>query len=178
MSGGLTVQGGIITGKSGALFQGANSSSTQTGAVVVQGGIGLFGDQWQRGDYIQVNGAFLSWHYITFTGTQTNTTATVQINWNDGTDVTSVYRANNNFVVNFFNCPETDVSYKVPMVIVHQTSTARSCTGVRIDGVLQNLEWLDASPHTGIANRTEKLQFNLIREVGTWTVLGSVSSFG
>jgi hypothetical protein len=64
------------------------------------------------------------------------------------------------------------------MVIINQTSTARSVTGVRIDGVLQQVDWLDATTHTGIANRVEKIQFNLIREVGTWTVLGSVQSFG
>jgi hypothetical protein len=178
MSTGLTVQGGVITGRTGASLQGANSTSTQTGALVIAGGIGLFGDVWQRGDYIQPGGAMLSWHYVTFTSTQTNTTATVQINWTDGTDVTSIYRANSNFVINWFNVPTTDVTYRSPMVIINQTSTARSVTGVRIDGVLQQVDWLDATTHTGVANRVEKLQFNLIREVGTWTVLGSVQSFG
>jgi hypothetical protein len=178
MNNGLTVQGGVITGRSGASLQGSNTTSTQTGALVVAGGIGLFGDIWQRGDFIQPGGAMLSWHYITFTGTQTNTTATVQINWNDGTDITSIYRANSNFVINWYNVPATDVTYKSPMVIINQTSTARSVTGVRIDGVIQQVDWLDASTHTGIANRIEKIQFNLIREVGTWTVLGSVQSFG
>jgi hypothetical protein len=181
MSTGLTVQGGIVTARNGMLVQGSNSTSTSTGAVVVQGGIGVFGNIYQRGDFINDSGGIFFNKYLTGHGTQTNTTSTVFIDWNDSGDDTSIFRPNANFVVGIYNYINTASGItKYVNVFVHQTATARTITGFSINGVTSDVNWQNNGAHVGNPGKIDLVQFKLL-QLGTATstvVLASTSTFG
>jgi hypothetical protein len=181
MSTGLTVQGGGITAKSGAIVQGDNSISTSSGALQVQGGIGVYGNIYQRGDLVNTQGFLFFNKYLTGHGTQTNTTSTVLIDWGNSGDDTSIFRPNSNFVVGIYNYVSTDSGItKYANVYIHQTATARTVTGFSINGVTSTVNWERNSPHVGNPGKIDLVQFKLL-ELGTTSstiVIASTSTFG
>jgi hypothetical protein len=83
-----------------------------------------------------------------------------------------------NFTANFTNVPTTDNrAISVALVLV-QGATARIPNAVQIDGAAQTILWQDNIVPTGNANKRDLVNFTLIRTGSTWTVLGSLSTYG
>jgi hypothetical protein len=83
-----------------------------------------------------------------------------------------------NFTANFTNVPTTnDRSNSVSLILV-QGATPYICSAVQIDGIAQTVKWLNGSQPTGTANRTEVQSFSFVRTGSSWTVFGSLLSYG
>jgi hypothetical protein len=83
-----------------------------------------------------------------------------------------------NFTANFTNVPTTnDRSNSVSLILV-QGATPYICSAVQIDGAAQTIKWLNGSQPTGTANRTEVQSFSFVRTGSSWTVFGSLLSYG
>lgn len=85
---------------------------------------------------------------------------------------------NASFIVNFTNIPTTNDRTIVCTLILAQGSIAYLPYQVQIEGLLQVIKWLGGTQPTPTANKVEIVSFTLIRSLNTWTVLGSLSTYG
>ena len=83
-----------------------------------------------------------------------------------------------NFVANFTSVPTTNNQVITFVLFLYQAATPYTITGVQIDGAAQTVNWFDNITPTSIANKKEVFSFSLVRVNNTWTVHGSMSSFG
>jgi hypothetical protein len=83
-----------------------------------------------------------------------------------------------NFTANFTNVPTTtDRAISLVLVLV-QGATPYIPNAVQIDGAAQTILWQDNTVPTGNANKRDLASFTLVRTGSTWTVLGSLSTYG
>ena len=83
-----------------------------------------------------------------------------------------------NFTTNFTNVPTTDNRTNIVTLVIIQGATPYYPNAVQIGGVAQTIKWIGGSAPTATANRTEIVSFTLVRQSGSWTVLGSLTSYG
>lgn len=81
-----------------------------------------------------------------------------------------------NFTANFTNVPTTDNKSIVFTLFLVQGATARIPSAVQIGGVAQTINWVNNSVPAGTANRTDIVNFTLIRVGAAWNVFGSLTS--
>lgn len=82
------------------------------------------------------------------------------------------------FVANITNVPTTDSRTIMVMLVLTQGSTAYIPSALQIDGAAQTIKWLSSTVPTGNASKTDLIAFTLLRVSSTWTVLGSLSTYG
>ena len=125
----------------------------------------------------------------TFTGTMTLQQSTELLNTKTGATGTVTHDFSTgaiwvhtsisaNFTANFTNVPTTDNRAISIVLILVQGGTARIPSGVQIDGSAQTILWQDNTTPTGNANKRDLVSFTLVRSGATWTVLGSLSTYG
>ncbi len=110
--------------------------------------------------------------------TKTGATGTVAHDFNTGTIWyhTSIAA---NFTANFTNMPTTSADRTfVHTLLLVQGSTAYIPNAVQIAGSAQTIKWLGSSAPSGNANKVDIVSFTLIYTGSTWTVLGSLSTYG
>ena len=147
------------------------ATSTVTGALQVRGGVGIGGD-------LYVGGLTSLTRTTETLSTQTGSTGTVT---HDITNGNIFYHSGiaGDFTANFTNVPTTDnKTISLVLVLAQGTSTAYLPTAVEIDSAAQTILWQGSSTPSGTANKTDVVGFTLIRAIGTWTVIGSVTSYG
>lgn len=83
-----------------------------------------------------------------------------------------------NFTANFINVPVTNNKVIVCTLILNQGSTPSIANVVQIAGSAQTIKWQGNTIPTGYANKVDMLSFSLIRAQNTWTVTGSLSTYG
>lgn len=84
-----------------------------------------------------------------------------------------------NFTANFTNVPTAvDNRTMTVALILIQGSTAYIPNAVQIAGVSKTINWLGGSAPAGNASKVDVVSFTLIYSGTTWTVLGSLSSYG
>lgn len=83
-----------------------------------------------------------------------------------------------NITANFTNVPSTSERVTSPKIIVSQSSPAYIVDAVRVGGTTATINWTNAAPPTGTANRYDVFDFNLVRSGSTWIALGQMTSYG
>jgi hypothetical protein len=83
-----------------------------------------------------------------------------------------------NFTANFTNVPTTNNRAIGVVLILVQGATPYIPNAVQIAGAAQTILWQDNTVPTGNANKRDLASFTLIRTGSTWTVLGSLSTYG
>ena len=85
-----------------------------------------------------------------------------------------------NFTANFTNVPTTSLRTIVVTLLLVQGATPYIPNAVQINGVGETINWQGGTAPTGTANKKEIVSFTFIRSdgAGTWTVLGSLTSYG
>jgi hypothetical protein len=84
----------------------------------------------------------------------------------------------NNFTVNLINVPTTDNRAISVALILIQGSTPYIPNTILINGSAAAINWQDNIVPTGNANKRNLVSFTLLRFNGSWTVLGSLSTYG
>ena len=82
------------------------------------------------------------------------------------------------FTANFTNLETTNNRTISVVLILAQGSTAFIPTAVEIDGTATVINWQGASVPLGNANQTDVVSFTLIRTASTWSVIGSLTTYG
>jgi hypothetical protein len=82
-----------------------------------------------------------------------------------------------NFTANFTNVPTTDDRSITVALILDQGATAYIPNAVQINGGSESIKWSGGSEPSGTNNYTDIVNFTLIRFAGSWTVLGSLSTY-
>lgn len=109
--------------------------------------------------------------------TKTNASGTVVHDMNDSA---IWYHSNiiTNFTVNLTNVPiASNQSIGIALVLA-QGNLPLIPSAFQIDGVTQTINWQDSAAPTGNANKTDVVNFTLIRLSSSWIVLGSLSTYG
>ncbi len=82
------------------------------------------------------------------------------------------------FTANITNVPTTNDRSIGVTLILSQGATPYNVSALQIDGSAQTIKWQDNITPVGTASKTDLYFFTLIRSSNTWTVIGSVASFG
>jgi len=83
-----------------------------------------------------------------------------------------------NFTANFTNVP-TSANRAISVVLVlAQGAVPFVPNSVQIDGTVQTVRLLNDAALVGTANKVDTVSFTLIRTDSSWTVLGSLSTYG
>jgi hypothetical protein len=160
--------GGVITGQL-VLNNTLNSTSTQTGAFVVNGGVGIAKD-------IVIGGTATLQQTAKVVTTSSGVSGTVSFDCSKSTVFYTT--ATNNFVANFTNVSITN-NRSIPVtVVIAQGITPYSISALQIAGTAQSINWLNTSTPTTTANKIEFYNFELMRINGAWVVTGSLASYG
>jgi hypothetical protein len=94
---------------------------------------------------------------------------------------TSIFHISNpggTITANFTNVPTTGNRIITPTVILSQSGTPRTITGVQVNGASGSILWANGVTPTTSANKQEIFGFSLIRSGSIWTVLGQMSTYG
>ena len=94
---------------------------------------------------------------------------------------TSIFHISNpagTITANFTNVPTTGNRIITPTVILSQSGTPRTITGVQVNGASGSILWANGVAPTTSANKQEIFGFSLIRSGSIWTVLGQMSTYG
>lgn len=83
-----------------------------------------------------------------------------------------------NFTANFTNVSTTSSKITVVAVVIAQGATAYVPTTMQIAGTTQTVTWLGGSAPTGNANKYDMISYNMFRIGSSWSVFGSLSTFG
>lgn len=124
----------------------------------------------------------------TFTGTTTLQQSTEVLNTKTGATGTVVHdfstgaiwyhsSISSDFTANFTNVPTTDDRTISIALILAQGATAYIPNAVEINGGAQTIKWSEGSLPSGTNGYTDIVNFMLIRSAGSWTVLGSLSTY-
>ena len=125
----------------------------------------------------------------TFTGTTTLQQSTEVLNTKTGATGVVVHdyslgaiwyhsSISANFTANFTNVPTTTNRTIVNTMILVQGGTAYIPNAVQIAGSAQTIKWLNGSTPTGNANKVDIVSFTFINVGSTWTVTGSLTTYG
>jgi len=82
-----------------------------------------------------------------------------------------------NFTAAFTNVETTANRVLSVLLVLDQGAAARIPSAVTIGGASQTIRWSGGTPPSGTANYIDLVSFTLIRVSGTWTVIGSLSTF-
>jgi len=110
---------------------------------------------------------------------QTITTATGVVEHD--TSVSAVFyhsSISDNFTANFTNISTTNNRTTSLALLLAQGSTAYIPTALQIDGVAQSINWQGGTSPTGNANSIDIVSFTLLRTGSSWTVIGSLTTYG
>jgi hypothetical protein len=155
-----------------AIFRPAETetTSTTTGALVVEGGVGISGGITIGGlTTLQQNSEILNTK-TSATGTVTHDFSTGSIWYHTGISA--------NFTANFTNIPTTDNRTTVVTIILSQGGTAYIPNAVQINSSSATINWLGSEEPEGTAGGKDIVSFTLIRVSSNWVVLGSLSPYG
>jgi len=83
-----------------------------------------------------------------------------------------------NFTANFTNIPTTNNRTISVVLIIDQGDTAYLPTAVQLNGAAQTINWSGATVPTGNASQVDTVSFTFIRTSDSWTVIGSLTSYG
>jgi hypothetical protein len=145
------------------------TTSTTTGALVVEGGVGISKGLTVGGlTTLQQNSEILNTK-TSATGTVTHDFSTGSI-WYHGSFST-------NFTANFTNIPTTNNRTTVVTLILSQGGTAYIPNAVQINSSSLTINWLGGEQPTGTASGYDIVSFTLIRVASTWVVLGSLTPY-
>lgn len=159
------------TGPEGATGLGA-TGATGIGATGATGPNGLQGPPGSTG----ATGPGANLAIEAFVRTS-NSTGTITHGYNTG----GIWVHDNitgNFTASFTDVPTTDnfvVSYSITLI---QGASPYMCNAIQINGQSYPIKWAGAVVPSGTANRVELVNFNLYRLSGSWTVIGSLSTYG
>ena len=123
-----------------------------------------------------LNGLTTFYQTTEVVNTKTGATGTVVHDFNSG----SLFLHSSiaaNFTANFTNVPTTNDRSITMALILDQGATAYIPNAVQIDGAAQTIQWSGGSAPSGTNNYTDIVNFTLIRSGGSWTVLGSLSTY-
>jgi hypothetical protein len=134
------------------------------------GDIGAKGDKGPIGDLTAITGISEAFTALSgATGTVTHDTSLGTVFYHTGQTA--------NFTANFTNVSTTDGRTTVVVLFVVQGGTAYMPTSVQINGSAVTIKWSGGSAPSGTANGINVVGFTLLRNSGTWTVIGQSSSF-
>lgn len=83
-----------------------------------------------------------------------------------------------NFTVNVTNIGLASGSVTNISLLLVQGATAYMANALQIAGVAQTINWRDGSAPTGTANKVDIVNFSILNNSGTYTVIGQGASFG
>ena len=83
-----------------------------------------------------------------------------------------------NFTANFTNVPTNDSRVLGVALMLVQGATAYIPNAVAINGASTTIKWEDGTTPTGNVNKTDIITFALLRTGGSWSVVGSLSTYG
>jgi hypothetical protein len=149
---------------------GTGTTSTTTGALTIVGGVGI-------SDGITVGGLTTLQQSTELLDTKTGATGTVTHDFSTGA-IWYHSSISANFTANFTNVPTTNNRAIGVVLILVQGATPYIPNAVQIAGAAQTILWQDNTVPTGNANKRDLASFTLIRTGSTWTVLGSLSTYG
>jgi hypothetical protein len=86
--------------------------------------------------------------------------------------------ANQDFELDITNAPTSGTETIGVALIVEQGTTGYIPTSLTINGSTVTIQWINASVPTGNASQTDVFSFTLINNAGTYSALGSLSTFG
>lgn len=141
------------------------------------------------GSYNDLSDTPTSFGNLTLTGTTTlqqttevltniaGATGVVEHNYSTGAIFNHVSIAAN-FTANFTNLPTTNNRTISVVLVLNQGSTARLPTAVQIGGASQTIKWQGAATPAGNPNQVDIVSFTFTRISNTWTVLGSLTTYG
>jgi hypothetical protein len=111
---------------------------------------------------------------------QYGSTITYALTTNSSTIFYHAVAQTSNWTVALTNIPTDNGKILSVSIMVPQTSTAYSITGLTINGVAATVYWIGSTGFpTGTASKTDMWTFSLIRRGNSWTVLGILSgNFG
>jgi len=84
------------------------------------------------------------------------------------------------FVADITNVPTTNNRSIGVTIVLSQSSTPYTISGIKINSGASNetIKWQDNITPVGTSNKTDAYFFTLIRVSDTWTVIGSLATFG
>lgn len=174
------------------------SNSTTTGALTIDGGLGVSQGLYVGGSIVNAGGfsntpvGSSSAVAGTFTtletqgsttlgktaeivGSKTGATGTVV---HDFTQANTWWHSSisGNFTVNLTNTPTDDNRSYTVSFILNQGATPYVITGFSINGVSQTIRWAGYGVPTGTANARDVQTFTIIRSSSSWTIFGDAVS--
>jgi len=175
------------------------STNATSGALIITGGMGVAGDLYLGGalnggtldnltigsvtpaagtfSSLTVNGLATFSEFAEVVATKTGATGVIT---HDFTESNIWYHSSMsaNFTMNLTNVPTTDNRTITVALVLIQGGTARYASAFQIDGVSQTIRWAAYNSPSPQANRYEIQTFKLVRSGGSWTVFGSLASYG
>lgn len=162
------------------LVKNTPASSTSTGALVVEGGVGIGGNLFTGGEIstltFNVSGLATLNELTEITSSISGATGIVEHNFENG-GIFYHSNINSNFTANFTNVPTTDNRGIAIVLILSQEATGRYPSAIQINGAAVTLRWANDSVPTPGSNRIDLATFTLIRVFGTWIVLGNYTNY-
>jgi hypothetical protein len=153
--------------------------STQTGSLVVGGGVGIGGNLYVgeqlvvstnatiSGSVISANSVQLVTALTTASGIVVHNFALSEVFYHSGIA--------GNFTASFTNMPTTDNREYQIRLVLNQGTTGYYASGVQINGAIQILRWSTA-PSAG-SNRIEVQNIRILRANNTWFVMSTLTAF-
>ena len=156
-----------------------SSVNTQTGSLVVAGGVGVggtlhVGEQIVVASNANISGSVISANSVQLVTALTTASGIVVHNF----ALSEVFYHSGiagNFTASFTNMPTTDNREYQIRLVLNQGSTGYYATGVQINGAIQILRWSTA-PSAG-ANRIEVQNIRILRANSTWFVMSTLTAF-
>jgi hypothetical protein len=153
--------------------QGFTGSQSFTGSVGFQGSLGFAGSLGVSGF---VGSMGITATTADLTATNSGATGTVTFDFTQG-GVFYLTSPAANFTPNFNNIPTTNGVTTVVVLYIAQGATARTPTGIQINGVGQTIRWSQGVTAVGVANQTDMVSYSLVRLGGSWTVFGQFTTY-
>lgn len=156
-----------------------SSISTQTGSLIIGGGVGIggavfVGEQLNALAGATISGALTSNYNAQIVTPLTSATGIVIHNIANSE---AFYHSSmtSNFTANFTNLPVTENREYNFRLVLAQGSTGFFASGVQINGSIQTLRW-SSSPTPG-TNRIELQNIRVMRVAGSWIVMSTLTPF-
>ena len=127
---------------------------------------------------LQVDGAVSAKVYHELFTVGTIAANTVSLDLNTGASVVTVSTPGANFILAIANVPNTGNTTTGIATIVSQGGVAFIPHALTVNGSAVTINWLGGSAPAGAASKTDVFAFTLINTGGTFSALGSKSSFG
>jgi len=163
---------GNTTDNSITITNDTQSSSTDSGALSVVGGVGI-GGKLYVGNSLVINQVQESFASITNASGIVDHDASISKVFNH-TDIS------NTFTVNLTNLTLDSGYSTIIILLLNQGATAYIPTQLSIDSNYQNINWQGGIIPTGVSNSVDVMSFTLLNtgNINSCTVLGQLVSFG